>query len=97
MLGILSLLSASILTGIPAWILGRNALKDMDAEAANPNDRTIAKFGLVLGQHSVGLTVLCLLFFFLALPFIRGVMQQIEDLSTGGPSGTPRPPIERKK
>ncbi len=92
--GVLSFFGGSILTGIPAWILGRTALSDIDAGRANPNDRTIAKVGLVLGQISVGLFVVGFCFVLMYLSVVAGWLTQASQQAVPTPGG---PPIERGK
>lgn len=59
-LGILSMFTCSILTGIPAWILGRSDLAAMDAGEMDPSGRSITQVGMVLGIVSVVLFALSL-------------------------------------
>jgi hypothetical protein len=44
--------------GILAWILGKNAITQIDAGLGNPNDRSMATAGYVMGILSVVLSVL---------------------------------------
>jgi hypothetical protein len=47
-LGILSLVCCGLL-GPVAWIMGNNALRDIDAGLGNPNDRGLVVAGRILG------------------------------------------------
>lgn len=44
--------------GILAWILGKNAISQIDAGIGNPSDRGMATAGYVMGVISVVLSVL---------------------------------------
>lgn len=44
--------------GILAWILGKNAISQIDAGLGNPSDRGMATAGYVMGVISVVLSVL---------------------------------------
>lgn len=81
-LGILSFMGGSILTGIPAWILGKGALRDIDSGLASPADRTIATVGMVLGIVVVVLSVLA---FCVVLMFFAGMFTFL----AGAPQPTP--------
>ena len=56
-LGILSLFLCSILTGIPAWIMGKQELAKIDSGQAPAEGRTMAQIGMILGIVSVVLFV----------------------------------------
>ena len=56
-LGILSLVGCGIFTGIPAWIMGKNDLKEMDAATMDPEGRQLTNIGKILGMVSCILTV----------------------------------------
>jgi len=47
-LGILSLVCCGLL-GPVAWIMGNNAMRDIDAGIGNPNDRGLVVAGRILG------------------------------------------------
>src|SRR5262245_37497475 len=51
-LGILSLTGASILTGIPAWILGNQDLKEIRAGRMDPEGESNTNIGRILGMVS---------------------------------------------
>jgi len=57
-LGILSFVFCGIFTAIPAWIMGNNDLKEMDAGTMDPSGRSITNVGRILGIVAVALTVL---------------------------------------
>ncbi|GBC94146.1 hypothetical protein HRbin15_02654 [bacterium HR15] len=65
-LGILSIVLCGLL-GPVAWIMGNNALRDIDAGLGNPSDRGMIVAGRVLGIIATilliaGLALLCLYF-----------------------------------
>lgn len=63
-LGILGLiLGCGPILGIPAWIMGRGDLKDMDAGQMDPGGRDITKIGMILGIVSTALFVVGLVIF----------------------------------
>jgi hypothetical protein len=61
-LGILSFFGPGCLTGIPAWIVGRNELKKIDAGESPAAGRTMAQIGMILGMVTTALTGLAVLF-----------------------------------
>lgn len=65
-LGILSLTGFGCLTGIPAWIMGNAALRDIDAGLSDPNERGMVVAGRLLGMIATCLAILlvCLWLFF---------------------------------
>ncbi|HVT14358.1 MAG TPA: DUF4190 domain-containing protein [Fimbriimonadaceae bacterium] len=63
-LGILSLTFCGIFTGIPAWVMGHNALRDIDAGYADPTERGLVQAGMICGIINVCLTCLAALFWF---------------------------------
>jgi len=60
-LGILSLIVCGPLLGVPAWIMGKGDLKEIDAGQMDPGGRDITKIGMILGMVSTALFVLSLL------------------------------------
>ncbi|CAN5539334.1 hypothetical protein BH11ARM1_BH11ARM1_11180 [soil metagenome] len=64
-LGILSFLGFSILTGIPAWIIAHGYIKEVEAGRTDPAELGMAKGGKILGMVSVALGVIGLI---IALP-----------------------------
>ena len=71
-LGILGLVSCGIFTGLPAWIMGKADLSDMDAGLMDPEGRGITNAGMILGMITTiltGLSILLALGFF-ALMFL---------------------------
>lgn len=64
-LGIVSLLGPGILTGIPAWIIGKKELTAIAQGSASASGRTMATIGMWLGIIATVLTVLGLLLFVL--------------------------------
>jgi hypothetical protein len=61
-LGILSLVCCGLL-GPVAWIMGNNALRDIDAGLGNPNDRGLVVAGRILGIIATVLLVLGILIY----------------------------------
>jgi hypothetical protein len=57
-LGILSFVLCGIFTAIPAWIMGNNDLKEMDAGTMDPSGRSTTNVGRILGIVAVILTIL---------------------------------------
>ena len=55
-LGILSLTGFGAVAAIPAWILGRNALRDIAAGRADPAEYNLVKVG-----YTIGMVVTCLM------------------------------------
>jgi len=50
LLGILGLVPCGIFTAIPAWIMGRNDLKEMSAGTMDPNGRSLTNAGRICGM-----------------------------------------------
>jgi hypothetical protein len=61
-LGVLSLVSFSILTGIPAIILGKTARENIRASSGRLTGESMATAGIVMGWVSVGFAALIALF-----------------------------------
>lgn len=57
-LGILSIVSFGLLTGIPAWILGNNALADIQSGRADRSEEGMVNAGRVLGM--IGTLLSCI-------------------------------------
>jgi len=64
-LGILSLIGCGLFTGLPAWILGRGDLKEMDAGQRDPLGRDSTKIGMILGIIGTALSLIGFVIFFL--------------------------------
>lgn len=62
-LGILAIISLGCLTGIPAWIMGNNSLREIEAGMADPSERGLVQAGRVLGIIATLLMAAGLLFF----------------------------------
>ena len=62
-LGILSFVGCSLLTSIPAWIIGAIDLKEMDKGVMDPSGRDITKVGMILGIVNVVMAILAIIFF----------------------------------
>ncbi len=52
-----------ILTGIPAWIMGKNDLKAIAAGEMDPAGQGLTKVGYILGIISVALTAITVVVF----------------------------------
>ncbi len=64
-LGIASWVIGSVLTGIPAVIIGHMAMREIDNSAGTQGGKPLAIIGLVLGYLSIaGLVGICLFFVF---------------------------------
>ena len=61
-LGILSFVGGTILTGIPAWILGRNELTAINAGRSPEGGRTMATIGMWLGIVATILSIVGIVF-----------------------------------
>jgi hypothetical protein len=68
-LGILGFVLCGVFTAIPAWIMGRNDLKEMDAGTMDPSGRGTTNAGRICGMIATILGLLSILAFlaFLAL------------------------------
>ena len=62
-LGIMSLLCCCFFAGIPAIILGKTAMQDIDEEKGDPRDRSLAKTGFILGIVGTSLSILFIIFY----------------------------------
>lgn len=61
-LGILSFIACSILSAIPAWIVGKKELNAIDAGRSPQAGRTMAKIGMWLGIINVILFIIGMIF-----------------------------------
>ena len=59
-LGIMSFLGGVLLTGIPAWILGNVAIKEVDAGRGTDADRQMGRIGVILGKLAVLISLVCI-------------------------------------
>jgi hypothetical protein len=66
-LGILSFTGFGCLTGLPAWIIGNQSLKDIDRGASDPNDRGLVQAGRILGMVSCIIVFAIVGFYFLVI------------------------------
>ena len=66
-LGILSLILCGIFAAIPAWIMGSNDLKEMDAGMMDPSGRSLTNAGRILGMISTILNILAVLLVFMLM------------------------------
>ncbi|MBK6507453.1 MAG: DUF4190 domain-containing protein [Ignavibacteria bacterium] len=71
-LGILSYISCGIFVAIPAWIIGKKELGEIDAGRSPENGRTMAKIGMWLGIVNVILSVIAI--FVMIVLFLFGVL-----------------------
>ncbi len=74
-LGILSFLGCSIFAAIPAWIMGRKELSEINAGRSPEAGRTLANIGMWLGIVHVILTIFGLIIFIIL--FFLGVLGNI--------------------
>lgn len=72
-LGILSLVGFGCLTGLPAWIMGNSALKEIDSGQADPSERGLVQAGRIIGMIMTILTILVVLFIILMSAGIIGL------------------------
>lgn len=82
-LGILSFVGFGCLTGIPAWIMGNSALKDIDAGLADPSERSMVVAGKILG---IVATILAALLVCVWIAMFAGIF----GLAAFGASQSPR-------
>lgn len=66
-LGIVSLVCCGFLAGIPAIILGSSAKKKITASGGTLGGEGMAKVGIILGWISIGLTIIGVLIWIIAL------------------------------
>ena len=59
-LGVMSFMGGVFLTGIPAWILGKVAIKEVDAGRGTEADRQMGRIGVILGKLAVLISVVCI-------------------------------------
>jgi hypothetical protein len=64
-LGILSLVSCWCITGIPAWVMGNTALREIDSGYGDPNERGIVQAGRILGIIATCLSIAAMCFYLL--------------------------------
>lgn len=57
-LGILGFAGFGCLTGVPAWVMGHNAEKEINAGIADPSERGLVVAGKILGMITTILTLL---------------------------------------
>jgi hypothetical protein len=67
-------LGCGILTGIPAWILGKKELNDIEAGLASPSGKTMAQIGMWLGIINVILSVLALIAVVIYFVFVVAII-----------------------
>lgn len=78
-LGILSYISCGLFSAIPAWIIGKKELSEIDAGRSPEAGRTLARIGMWLGIVNVILTIIAM--FVLLILFVFGVLT-MDDYST---------------
>jgi hypothetical protein len=76
-LGVLSLMGFGFLTGIPAWILGNNALNDIRGGVSTPQEESLVTAGRVLGMVGTILSGLGLLLGIFLFMFMVGLTNAI--------------------
>lgn len=72
-LGILSFVGFGCLTGLPAWLIGNQSLKDIDAGLADPNERGMVQVGRILGIIATLLFAIGIVFVLIAILFLGGL------------------------
>lgn len=72
-LGILSLIGFGCFTGLPAWIMGRSALREIDSGQADPSERGLVQAGMIIGMIMTIITIVIALFVILAALGIVGL------------------------
>lgn len=72
-LGVLSLVGFGCVTGIPAWIMGNIALKEIDSGMADPNERGLVQAGRILGMIATILAILAVCIWLAAVFGIIGL------------------------
>ncbi|MBN9503698.1 MAG: hypothetical protein BGO01_05000 [Armatimonadetes bacterium 55-13] len=70
-LGILSWVGFGCLAGIPAWIMGNSALREIDSGRADPSERGIVQAGRILGMVNC---ILVLVFILIWVIFFGGLV-----------------------
>lgn len=82
-LGILGFVGFGCLTGLPAWIMGRNSMKDIESGVADPSERTLVQVGMILGMIT---TILTVVFVCLWLVMVAGIF----GLAAAGAATSPK-------
>lgn len=82
-LGILSIVGFGCLTGLPAWIMGNSAIKEIDSGQADASERGLVQAGRIIGMITTILTILGIL---LGVLIMAGVV----GLGVWGASQAPR-------
>jgi len=72
--GILAFVGFGCLTGLPALILGKQTLKDIDRGVVDPGERGIAQAGYILGIVSTSLFAIAVALYLLFFASIFGPM-----------------------
>jgi hypothetical protein len=62
-LGILSLVCCGIFTGIPAWVMGNSALKEIDRSGGAYSNRGTVKAGMICGIIGTVLSAIGFVFY----------------------------------
>lgn len=68
-LGILSYIACGIFAAVPAWIMGKKEINEINAGRSPEAGRTLAKIGMWLGIVNVILTVLAIIVFGILIIF----------------------------
>ncbi|MDQ3019098.1 MAG: DUF4190 domain-containing protein [Bacteroidota bacterium] len=74
-LGILSFIACGLFAAIPAWIIGKKELNEIDSGRSSESGRTLAKIGMWLGIVNVILSILG--FIIVAILFALGLLGNI--------------------
>jgi len=81
-LGILSITGFGCFTGLPAWIMGNSALKEIDSGLADPNERGMVQAGRLIGMI---MTILTFVGFCIWLIFVAGMIGLAAASNSTGP------------
>jgi hypothetical protein len=107
--GILAIVLGGIglITGILAWLWGKQDLKKMDAGEMDPEGRQLTQIGYILGMvgvilHAVGLVIACLYFVFIMVMMMMFTAAAVSSMPTmtapaPTPAEAPTPAPAKKK
>lgn len=73
-LGILSFVGFGFVTGLPAWIMGNTALRDIQNGVADPSEQSMVQIGRILGMISTILSILGVCFAILVFAGLLGML-----------------------
>lgn len=82
-LGILSFVGFGFVTGLPAWIMGNSALRDIEAGVADPSEQSMVQIGRILGMI---MTILSVLGICLGIAIFAGALGILGFAATNAPA-----------